>query len=239
MGRIDRWGNFQPIVPEKASLGLWRAEPGGKVVYCNCCKLQGCWVTMGRGKMPCILERMAPFLFTGKKKGHATKFKETISLQQPVAIRQAIVKDWELRATAWKETAASPVLGQCTWNPIVSGRRKMQSWVSSQPGAHLMGGFRRGASPLQQRSGGPALTKTRGASPLLWPQGAQDDLPFVKNKLGSTDVTLLWSYIGSWDSVSKRMGKEGREVFQRPPWIFGSCSAANNGLSPSHSEDKS
>ena len=60
-------GNFLPIVPEKTSLGLQRAKPRGKVVYCNCCKLQGCWVTMGRRKMPCILERMAPFLFMGKK----------------------------------------------------------------------------------------------------------------------------------------------------------------------------
>jgi len=34
-----------------------------------------------------------PLSFHGEeRKGHTTKFKETISLQQPVAIRQAIVK---------------------------------------------------------------------------------------------------------------------------------------------------
>lgn len=85
---------------------------------------------------------------------------------------------------------------------------------------------------------GPAPTKTRGASPLLWPQGAPDDFPFVKSKLGSTDVTdvILYWILGF---CAKEDGERREGGVSEATLDFGSCSAANNELSPSHSQDKS
>lgn len=88
-GRIDFWGNLQPTVLEKETLASEGQSQDAKLFLQL---LQTSRLLSGEEKMCWILERMAPFLFTEKKKVQTTKFRETISLRQPVAISQAIVK---------------------------------------------------------------------------------------------------------------------------------------------------
>ena len=120
-------GESSTYCPWERNLGLWRAEPGGKAVFVTAANFKVVAWLWGEEKMCWILERMAPFLFTEKKKVQTTKFRETISLQQPVAIRQAIVKVWELRATAWKEMQLPPFLVDALRIPLSLGEIKLRA----------------------------------------------------------------------------------------------------------------
>ena len=130
------------------------------------------------------------------------------------------MKAWELRATAWKETAAFPFLGNALRIPLFLEKENAElnegtAWRTpvreSSGEEHLHPGSEVGAQ--HQR---------RLRVPLLSYDLKVHEMTFLllKNKLGSTDVILMWSYIGSWNSVPQKMGKGGREVFQRPPWIL-------------------
>lgn len=129
------------------------------------------------------------------------------------------MKAWELRATAWKETAASQfwamhLESHCFW------RRKMQSWMRAQPGTHLYERVQERSTLPWQWSGGPAPTKTR--VPLLSYDLKVHEMTFpLLNKIGPyrchLDVILYW--ILEFPK-HRRWGKEGGRYFSEATWFW-------------------
>lgn len=94
-------GESSTYCPWERNLGLWRAEPGGKVVFVTAADFKVVeW--LGRRKNVLDSGKNGPLSFHREEKSTNNKIQRD-SKSSSACISQAIVKARELRATAWKE----------------------------------------------------------------------------------------------------------------------------------------